>query len=53
LGSSRSGENVDGGFEDGFAVVVIEDAAGNFFELLVADDFGILRNDFVAHGACD
>jgi hypothetical protein len=52
LSISRSRENVDSGFEDGLAVVVIEDAAGNFFELLVADDFGILRSDFVAHRIC-
>jgi hypothetical protein len=31
------------------AEVVIEQAAGDFFELLVADDFRIFRSDFVAH----
>ena len=43
------GKNVDGGFDQGVANVVVEQAARNFFELLVADDFGILRSDFVAH----
>ena len=43
------GEHVDGRFEDRLAVVVIENAAGNFFELFVADNFRILRSDFVAH----
>ena len=31
------------------AEVVIEQTAGDFFELLVADDFRIFRSDFVAH----
>jgi hypothetical protein len=46
------GEDVDGSFDQGVADVVVEQAAGDFFKLLVADDFGILRNDFVAHGRC-
>jgi hypothetical protein len=41
-------KNVDGGFDQRIAAVVIEQTAGNFFELLVANDFRIL--DFVAHG---
>jgi hypothetical protein len=44
------GKHVNGRLDEGVAVVVVEQAAGNFFELLVADDFRILRNDFVAHG---
>ena len=31
------------------AEVVVKQTAGDFFELLVADDFGIFRSDFVAH----
>jgi hypothetical protein len=42
-------KDVDGGFDQRIAAVVIEQTAGNFFELLVADDFRILRNDFVVH----
>jgi hypothetical protein len=42
-------EDVDGGFDQRVAAVVIEQAARNLFELLIADDFGILRSDFVAH----
>ena len=44
-----SGQYVDGCFDQRVAAVVIEQAAGNFLELLVADDFGILRSDFVVH----
>jgi hypothetical protein len=40
------GKNVDGGFDQGVADVVVEQAARNFFKLLVADNF---RSDFVAH----
>ena len=43
------GQHVDSGFDQRVAAVVIEQADGNFFELLVADDFRILRSDFVAH----
>jgi hypothetical protein len=43
------GKDVDGGFDQRVAAVVIEQAARNLFELLIADDFGILRSDFVAH----
>jgi hypothetical protein len=43
------GEDVDGGFDQGVADVVVEQAARNFFELLVADYFGIFGSDFVAH----
>ena len=46
------GKDVDGGFDQRVAAVVIEQAARNFFELLVADDFGIFRSDFVAHSRC-
>ena len=46
------GEDVDGGFDQGVADVVVEQAAGDFFKLLVADDFGVFRSDFVAHGRC-
>jgi hypothetical protein len=42
-------KNVDGGFDQGVADVVVEQAARNFFELLVADNF---RSDFVAHFRC-
>jgi len=42
------GKDVDGSFEQRLAVVVVKDATGDFFELLVADDFRIL--DLVAHG---
>ena len=45
----RLGEDVDGGFDQGVADVVVEQATGDFFELLVADDFGIFGSDFVAH----
>jgi hypothetical protein len=44
------GGHVDGRFEKRLAIVVIENAAGDFFELVVADDFRILRNDLVVHG---
>ena len=43
------GQHVDSGFDQRVTAVVIEQTAGNFFELLVADDFRILRSDFVAH----
>ena len=43
------GEDVDSGFDQGVADVVVEQTARNFFELLVADDF---RSDFVAHFRC-
>jgi hypothetical protein len=43
------GKNVDSGFDQGVADVVVEQAARNFFELLVANNFRILRSDFVAH----
>ena len=43
------GQHVDGGFDQRVAAVVVEQAARNFFELLVADDFGAFRSDFVAH----
>ena len=46
------GEDVDSGFDQRVADVVIEQAARHFFKLLVADDFWILRSDFVAHGRC-
>ena len=36
------GEDVDRRFDQRVAAVVVEQAAGNFFKLLVADDFGIL-----------
>jgi hypothetical protein len=42
-------KNVDGSLDQSVAAVVVEQAAGNFFELLVANDFRILRSDFVAH----
>ena len=44
------GEHVDSGFDQRVAAVVIEQTAGDFFELLVANDFRILRSDFVVHG---
>ena len=44
------GKDVNGGFDQRVADVVVEQAARHFFELLVADDFWILRSDFVAHG---
>jgi hypothetical protein len=47
-----SGEHVDSGLDQRVAAVVIEQTAGDFFELLVADDFRALRNDFVAHSRC-
>jgi hypothetical protein len=40
------GKNVNRGFDQGVADVVVEQAARNFFELLVANNF---RSDFVAH----
>ena len=43
------GEDVDGGFNQRVADVVVEQAARNFFKLLVADNF---RSDFVAHFRC-
>jgi hypothetical protein len=43
------GQHVDSGFDQRVAAVVIEQTAGDFFELLVADDFRILRSDFAAH----
>ena len=43
------GKNVDGRFDQGIADVVVEQAARNFFKLLVADDF---RSDFVVHFRC-
>ena len=43
------GKDVDGGFDQRVADVVVEQAARHFFKLLVADDFGIFRSDFVAH----
>jgi hypothetical protein len=43
------GKNVDGGFDQGVADVVVEQTARNFFKLLVADNFRIFRSDFVAH----
>ena len=46
------GKNVDSSFDQGVADVVVEQAARNFFELLVADNFRILRSDFVAHFRC-
>jgi hypothetical protein len=45
-----SGKDVNGGFDQRVADVVVEQAARHFFKLLVADDFGIFRSDFVAHG---
>jgi hypothetical protein len=46
---NRLGQDVDGRFQKRLTIVVIEDAASHIFELVVADDFGILRNNFVAH----
>ena len=43
------GKDVDSGFDQRVADVVVEQATRNFFELLVADDFWILRSDFVVH----
>jgi hypothetical protein len=43
------GQHVDSGFDQRVAAVVIEQAAGDLFELLVANDFWIFRSDFVAH----
>ena len=43
------GQHVHGRLLARDAEVVIEQAAGDFFELLVADDFRIFRSDFVAH----
>ena len=43
------GKNVDGGFDQGVADVVVEQTARNFFKLLVADNFRIFGSDFVAH----
>ena len=43
------GQHVDSGFDQRVTAVVVEQTAGNFFELLVADDFRVLRSDFVAH----
>ncbi len=43
------GQNVDGCFDQRVTAVVVEQAAGDFLELLVADDFGIVRSDFVVH----
>jgi hypothetical protein len=50
--SIRLGKHVNGPLDEGVAVVVVEQAAVNFFELLVADDFGIVRSNFVAHSIC-
>ena len=44
-----SGQYVDGCFDQRVTAVVVEQAAGDFLELLVADDFGIVRSDFVVH----
>src|ERR1700733_5467570 len=44
-----SGEDVHGRLQNGVANVVVEQAARNFFQLLVADDFRSDRSDFVAH----
>ena len=35
--------NDDGGFDQGVAGVIIERTAGNIFELLVANSFGLLN----------
>jgi hypothetical protein len=45
----RLRKHVHGRFDEGIAAVVIEQTAGDFFELLVADGFRTLRNHFVAH----
>jgi hypothetical protein len=39
--------NDDGGFDQGVAGVIVERTAGNIFELLVANSFGLL--DLFAH----
>jgi hypothetical protein len=44
------GKHVYGSLDQRIAAVVIKQTAGDFFELLVANDFRALRSDFVAHG---
>ena len=39
--------NDDGGFDQGVARVIVESTAGNIFELLVGNSFGLL--DLFAH----
>ncbi len=46
----RLREDVNSCLDEGVAAVVIEQSAGNFLELLVADDLRIFRCNFVAHG---